>query len=571
MYLKQIPNKKSGRIFLSIVEPYRHKESGNTRTKTVLALGYLDELEKEMDDPISHYKQVAKEMTEEKKDRRHSVKLECSMGDTISQSVCDVKNIGYLALSRIYHELGLHTFMASRQRRLGIDYQLNSVLKMLVYQRVLDPGSKKYTFERRERYCETYDFSLADVYRSLNRFADMKDGLLKHLHKSVTKNYSRDTKNVFYDVTNYYFEIDEPDELRKKGVSKEHQPSPIVQLGLLMDQQGLPITYKLFSGNTNDCQTLLPVLSEVRREYGIDRMVVVADRGLNTADNIAYNLLKGDGYVFSQTVRGANQELKRYVLRQSDYRGKEDGFKIKSRVYPRTISVTSAEGKKVDVSIDEKQVVFYSDKYARRAKAEREPALLKAQKIIDSPSLYNKSSAYGAAKYIKDLVFDKVTGEVISAGRCPQLNLDRLREEEKWDGYYVIVTSELDLSDEQVIDTYRGLWQIEEAFKVTKSELATRPVYVSRHERIEAHFLSCFIGLLMLRVLELKTKRQFSPARIIESLNRANGMYVEEGLYVFSHFDEVLEKVGLATGINFDLKYRSKGDIRSLVASSKKV
>jgi hypothetical protein len=571
MYLKQIPNKKSGRVFLSIVEPYRHKESGNTRTKTVKALGYLDELEKEMDDPISYYKEVARVMTEEKKARRHTVKLDCSMDDTISQSQCDFKNIGYLALSRIYHELGLHRFMANRQRGLETEYQLSAVLKMLVYQRILDPGSKKYTYERRGKYCEIYDFSLTDVYRSLTRFAGMKETLLKHLHKYVTKNYSRDTTNVYYDVTNYYFEIDEPDDLRKKGVSKEHQPSPIVQLGLLLDEQGLPITYKLFSGNTNDSQTLLPVLSEVRREYGIDRMVVVADRGLNTGDNIAYNLLKGDGYVFSQTVRGANQELKRYVLRQSDYRVSVDGFKIKSRVYPRTISVTNAEGKKVDVSIDEKQVVFYSDKYARRAKAEREPALLKAQKIVENPSLYNKSTAYGAARYIKHLVFDKDTGEVISVGKCPQFNLEKLKEEEQWDGYYAIVTSELHLSDEQVIDTYRGLWQIEDAFKVTKSELATRPVYVSRRDRIEAHFLTCFTALLILRVLELKTRRQFSAARIIESLNKANGVYVEDDLYVFSHFDEALEQIGQVSGIDFDLKYRSKSDIRSLVASSKKV
>lgn len=570
MYLKQIPNKKTGRTFLAIVEPYLHKESGNTRTKTVLSLGYLEDLRKEIDDPITHYKQVAREMTQERKEMRLALPIKYNPGETIDTSQVQRKNLGYTALSKIYHELGLHTFTINRQRNLKIKYSLNEILKMLVFQRILDPGSKKYTFEHKDMYFEKYDFSLTDTYRSLSRLASYTDPLLTSLHKNVRKNYGRDTSNVYYDVTNYYFEIEDQDELRRKGVSKEHRPDPIVQMGLLMDNNGLPITYKLFSGNTNDCNTLIPVLMDIRKEYDVGRMVVVADKGLNTGENIACNLIQGDGYIYSQTIRGANKELKDHVLDQAGYRKYAEGFKVKSRLYPREITVMNKQGRKVKVPVDEKQVIFYSEKYAHRAKIEREPALLKAHELVNDPGKYNRETSHGAAKYVKDLVFDKKTGEILTVGHCPQLDLEKLHQEELFDGYYAIVTSEYKMSDEDIIDTYRGLWKIEESFRITKSELEARPAYVSREDRIQAHFLTCFISLLMLRILELKTEHKFSPARLIESINRASGSLLDDGLYLFDYFDEVLKSIGDAVGLDFNRKYLRIGEINKMLAHTKK-
>jgi transposase len=371
-------------------------------------------------------------------------------------------------------------------------------------------------------------------------------------------------------VTNYYFEIDEPDQLRKKGVSKEHRPNPIIQMGLLMDRQGLPITYKLFSGNTNDCSTLLPILSEVRKQYDIGRIVVVADKGINTSENVGYNLIQGDGYVFSQTIRGANKELKAFVLNQSGYRNIGEEFKVKSRFYPRELTVTNVYGKQVNVPVDEKQVIFYSEKYAKRAKAEREPALMKAGELIANPGRFTQSTAYGAAKYIKDLVYDKKTGEIITVGHAPHLDLEKLKEEEQFDGFYAIVTSECDLSDEQIIETYRGLWRIEESFRITKSDLETRPVYVSREDHIEAHFLTCFMALLFLRVLESKTEGKYSPARMIESLNAVSGAHLQENYYMFDYIDQVVEHIGTAIGIDFSKRILSLGEIKIILAATKK-
>ncbi|MFA7372747.1 MAG: IS1634 family transposase [bacterium] len=570
MYLKTILNKKTGRIFLSIVHGYRDKSTGKSCSKTIKPLGYLDELQKEVDDPIAYYTQVAKEMNEKHKASKVPLVFEFQAGDIIDRNAVQRKKLGHAPFSKIYHELGIHQFMINRQRSLKIGYQLNEVMKMLLFQRILEPASKLKNFERKDRYFGKYAFSLADTYRSLSLFSSYKEDLLLFLHKQVIKLYGRDTSNVFYDVTNYYFEIDKPDKLRKKGISKEHRPNPIVQMGLLLDRLGLPITYKLFSGNTNDCNTLLPVLSEVRERYDIGRMVVVADKGLNTSDNIAYNLIKGDGYIYSQTIRGANRELKAYVLNQSGYRQMGEEFKIKSRCYPREITVTDPDGKQVKVPIEEKQVIFYSENYAKRAKAEREPALAKARELIANPGQFSQATSYGAAKYIKDLLFDKKTGEIITAGHAPELDLEKLNEEEEFDGYYAIVTSECNLPDEEIIDTYRGLWRIEESFRITKSDLETRPVYVSLEDHIEAHFLTCFVALLLLRILELKTQHKYSPARMIESLNAVSGAHLQQNYYMFDYYDDVVEHIGNTLGIDFSKRIIPWGEIRSLLAATKK-
>jgi transposase len=570
VFLKKIPNKRSGRTFLSIVEGYRDPNTGKVRHRTVQALGYLDELEKEHEDPIAHFTEVAKEMTKLDKELNTPIVFSFTPLDKIDDSAWLRKNLGFSVLSAIYHELEIHKFMANRQRSLKTEFLLNDVFKMLVFLRILEPGSKKKSFERKDAYFERFDFSLMDVYRSLTLLHKYKDALLVHLHEQVSMKYGRDMSNVFYDVTNYYFEIDEPDNLRKKGVSKEHRPNPIVQMGLLMDRGGIPVTYRLFSGNTNDCNTLLPILAELKESYNIDRMIVVADKGINTGENIAYSLIKGDGYIYSQSIRGAKKSFKNYVLNEKGYVEQENGFKIKSRVYPREIWVTNVEGERVKVPIDEKQVVFYSPDYAKKAKAERAFVIEKAKMLINNPGMYNQATSYGAAKYVKDLVFDKKTGEILTTGHHPMLDLEKILEEEKYDGYYAIVTSELNMPDYDVIDTYRGLWRIEESFRVTKSDLETRPVYVSREDHIQAHFLTCFTALLILRLLEVRTKRTYSPSTIINELRQVTGTYLTENYYMFDHFNPRVKVIGESVGIDFSKRFMSLGEVKKIIAGTKK-
>lgn len=530
----------------------------------------MDEFEKEFNDPIEYFRKLAKKMTTEAKEASRTLNFDFIANETIDSSAVLRKNLDFSVLSYFYHELEINKFFINRQRNLKIKYSLNNVLQMLVYSRVLYPASKKRSFEYMDRYFWDYHFSLTDVYRALSHFYKYKDDLLLHIHEMIRMTYGRDTSKVYYDVTNYYFEIKEADDFRKKGVSKEHRTSPIVQMGLLMDNSGLPITYRLFEGNTNDSTTLMPILHDLKDDYNLGRVIVVADKGINTGENMAYNIINKNGYIYSQSVRGGTKEVKDYVLAEKGYRVSSDGFKIKSRVITTKIWIETSKGKRAQVDIDQKQIAFYSPSYDRRAKYEREKAITRAEKIISS-SKNGKISSNGATKYIESFTCDKKTGEIHGdSSNVHFINKDKILEEEKYDGYYLLVTSELKMSDEDILDAYRSLWKIEETFKITKSELQSRPAYVSLKDHIEGHFLTCFLGLLLLRLTEKQVGQKYSTRKLIDTMKNITGTYVDKNYYMFDYYDEVVKELGKVTNIDFSRRFMTLGEIKSITADVKK-
>jgi transposase len=562
--------KSNGRTYLSIAHGYRD-QVGRVRTKTIKSLGYLDVLEKKYPDPISHFRNVVAEMNKKEANDNPPANVTLDRNERLEARQNNRKNLGYATLSKIYHELGLPIFFNNHSRGMKMKYSVDSIMKLLVFSRILSPASKKKTFEEREVFFENFNFSLDDIYRCLTFINKLKDNLKLHLHRKIKEQYDRKTECVYYDVTNYYFEIDEPDSLRKKGVSKEHRRDPIIQMGLFMDTMGMPISYGLFPGNTNDCETLIPLMSEMKTKYDIGRVIVVADKGMNTARNIAYCLLRGDGYVYSQTVRGGNKELKDYVLDETGYRADGDKYRIKSRLYPREIAVGNIQGKQKKVRVDEKQVVFYSRDYDKKAKAEREGVLTKARDLVNNPAKYNRATSYGAAKYVKDIHFDKATGKIIATAKIrPMFDEEKVREEEKFDGYYAIVTSEYQKTDDEVIEIYRGLWKIEESFKVTKSDLEARPVFLSRDDHIQAHFLICFLSLAIARILERRLGGIYSFSSIASSLAKTSCTFLAENWYVFDYADEITETVKEKLGIDLSHKYMRLSDIKKILGDTKK-
>ena len=569
MYLMITP-KPNGRKYLMIVQGFRNSE-GKPRKKTVKSIGYLDELEKEYEDPIAYFKAEAKRMDEERKADNASYTFTVEKQDTIPVGTDFLRNFGYTALSSIYHELGLDTFLSNRQRHTNESYDADTIMKMLVYSRLLYPSSKKKAYENRRRFFEKSDYSLDDVYRSLSFLSGHSMDMQIWMNERIKEKYQRDTSLIYYDVTNYYFETDSTDDLKRKGVSKEHRPNPIVQMGLFMDNNGIPITYELFPGNTNDCLTYRPNLGNIKKNFDFGRVITVADKGMTTGDNIWYttHTPTKDGYVFSMSVRGADRRMKDYVLDGDGYEWMGDDYKHKSRLCPRTISVTTASGKKMKKDVDEKQVVFYSGKYARRAKEERAAALEKAADLIRHPGNYTQATSYGAAGYIKNISFDKNTGEIITPSSSLMLDEERIHEEEALDGYYVLLTSEYEESDSRIIDIYRGLWQIEESFRITKSDLEARPVYVSTHDHIEAHFLTCFVALTVARLLQIKTSKKYSVTRLLESLQKSVCFNVSENLYMFTYYDEILQEIGRATGIDFNRKVLALSEIKKILGETK--
>lgn len=571
MHLKKTPN-RNGRIRLSIVDTYYDKQRKATRQKTIESIGYLDELEKIYDDPIAHFQKRVDELCEEKKAHKAPINFTFYNSDKLCVGDNLRKNFGYSAFSKIYHELEIDKFLKRKQRTSKASYDANTIMKMLVYSRLLFPASKKASYDNREQFFEKTDYCLDDVYRCLTFLNKHKENLQVRMNDKIKEQYGRDTGLIYYYVTNYYFETDGQTDLLRKGVSKEHRPNPIVQMGLFTDNNAIPITYELFAGNTNDCLTYRPNFGRIKKQFDLGRVISVADKGMTTGDNIWYtiNTPAKDGYVFSMSIRGADKSIKNYVLDENGYEWLGEEYKRKSRLYPRTISVTSNNGKKIKKQVDEKQIVFWSRKYAIRAKAEREATLSKARDLAKHPGKYTKATSYGAAKYIKKVDYDKETGEILTASSVLDINEDLIRKEEALDGYYLLLTSEMDTPDDRIIDIYRGLWRIEESFKITKSELEARPVYVWTNEHIEAHFLTCFVALTLSRILEMKLEHKYSAGRILESLSKASCSLLQQNYYMFDYFDEVLKDIGNLMNIDFSKRVRTLGDIKQILADTKK-
>jgi len=571
MFLKKTPT-STGRIRLSIVDGYYDKSTKKTKHKVIESLGFLDDLEKQYDDPIDYFTKRAELLNKEKQEQKAPINFTFYDSDRLCVGDDFRKNFGYVALSKIYHELGINTFLINRQRHTKEVYDANTIMKMLVYSRLIAPASKKSSFDNRDMFFEKTDYSLDDVYRCLSFLNKHKNNLQIWLNDKIKENYGRDTSLIYYDVTNYYFESDEQDDFKRKGISKEHRPNPIIQMGLFMDINGLPITYELFSGNTNDCLTYRPNFGRIKKEFDLGRVISVADKGMTTGDNIWYtiNTPSKDGYVFSMSVRGADKEMKAFVLNDDGYEWLGDEYKRKSRRYPRTIQVTSNSGKKLKKTVHEKQVVFWSEKYAKRAKAEREAAIAKAQDLAKNPGSYTRATSYGAAKYVKKIDYDKDTGEILTSSSILEIDAERLRDEEALDGYYVLLTSEMDKSDDEIIDIYRGLWRIEESFKVTKSELEARPVYVWTRDHIEAHFLTCFVALTIARILEMKLERKYTIGKLLDTLSKSQCSLLQQNYYVFDYYDEILKDIGQVMDIDFAKRIRTLGEIKKVLADTKK-
>lgn len=567
----------NGRTFLSIVNGYR--ENGKVKHDVIEKLGFLDELEKKYDNPIEYFSKYAKDLEENLTYllKNEKLKMNCSTK----------KNIGYIFIKKIYEELGLKEFLNDKNKSLKVDYDLNKIFSLLVYSRILYPGSKKEAFDGKDRFFESFDnFSLKDMYRSLDYFTGYKEEIEKLLWEKSKEFYKRDSSHLYYDCTNYYFEINYNDTdlvdeegnilekgYRKRGPEKNHRPDPIIEMGLLMDSNDIPISYDLFPGNESEKLSLLPITRRTKSKCNLDRIIVVADRGLNTSDNIFH--LSGrndnnnkDGYIYGQSVRGADQEFKDWVLNQEGYINEpifnDDGtkemfrqmifednefkgyekkqaiFRHKSRIYPKEITITKDGKRNTKVKTDQKQMVYYSQKYADKQKRDRNQMIERAKDLIKNPRKYNRVTASGAASYINNIKFNKSTGEV-AEGLDLSLKLDKIKEEEKYDGYYSIVTSELNMSDQELRKKYRGLSKIEESFKITKTEFDARPVYVWTKEHIESHFLTCFVALVITRLLEQKTNYKYSIHKMIESIKNYNCNRLSNTVNLFDSYDDVID------------------------------
>jgi transposase len=584
-YLKKTTKKADGRMHLSMADGYYDPERGHTRTRTIETFGYLDSLKKLHDDPISHCQKIVDNynLALELDDAEYTIRAK--KNKVLDKNTRTRRNYGYIVIMKIIYELGLDRFLVNRQYRdTKIKCNTSAIMKMLLISRILSPGSKKKAYEEMGRYFdfEKKDiFSLMDVYRSLSHFSKLAKDIQLQIHNRIMKNHGRSLDLIYYDVTNYYFEIDKEDELRRKGYGKDGRKSPLVQMGLAMDADGIPISYDVFPGNESEKLRLRPMVFELHSKFDSGRVIAVADSAQNTGNNIYY-LDKGrQGYVFSQSIAGGSDDFKEYVVDEKDYKWHGDEYKRKSRNEKRKIKVDfeRSDGTtfKKTLEVEQRQIVFYSKKYAARARAKREDMIKKAQRIVDNPNAYTAATSYGALKYVENVEADEETGEVKPAKGMPRLNLEKIKEDEKYDGYYAIVTNLFNdgknkgnFDDGKIIDMYRGLWQIEDSFRVTKSDLESRPVYVSREDRIHAHFLTCFISLVILRLIQKRVKSKITPEALIETMNDISCSHEGQNLYLFDFRSDESDLLGEAFDIDFTQERMTRKEIKKNIGDIKK-
>lgn len=591
LFLKQ-SKFKNGKTYLSIVDGYR--SDGKVKQKVYQKIGYLDDLEKQFENPVEYYKNYVENLKKEqitKITTTFDITKDNDFGD-------DTFNIGYAYLKSIFRDLNITDVLKNKQYSTNIEYSLSKACELFTYSRILDPGSIKYTYEHKNLFFEPFDLSIDDLYRSLKPMLDCKEDIFKTIWENTKDKYNRDASTSYYDCTNYYFEIeyDDPDTidddgniakkgLRKRGPEKNHRPDPIVEMGLLLDKQGFPISYNLFPGNTSEKETLVPEIKKIKRRHNIDKVIVVADRGLNCSDNMiktAGNDLdkkNRDGYVYGQSVRGADQEFKEWILKDDyiidkiiDDDGNEVIFKHKSRVYPKKMYITredkgltkNGNKKKQSIIVDQKQMVYYSQKYADKQKRDRQMVIEKAKDLIKNPGAYTRATSYGAAGYINNIKFDKETGAV-SDGSELSLNQEKIDEDAKFDGYYSIVTSEEHLSDLELRNIYRGLAKIEETFKITKSEFNARPINVRLEDHIDAHFLICFISLVIIRILQNNTNNKYSIKILLEKMKNFKCTHETGNLYKFIGYKPEIQYLNRKIGLNMGKKYDTRENIKKIL------
>ena len=582
----------NGRTYLSIVDGYRI--NGKVKQKVIQKYGYLDELEK-LHDNVDNY--LNDELIRLKKElqTKFILTIDKSLDNDFND---DTFNVGYAYLKKIFQDLNIASVLKDKQYSGNMEYSLTKACELLTYSRIIDPGSIKYMYEHKNQFFEPFDLSLDDLYRCLKPLVECKEEIFKAIWDSTKDKYNRDASTSYYDCTNYYFEIeyDDPDVtndkgeiikkgLRKRGPEKNHRPDPIVEMGLLLDKNGFPISYNLFSGNTSEKETLVPEIRKIKKRHNIDKVIVVADRGLNCSDNmikiagIDLDKKNRDGYVYGQSVRGADKEFKEWVLSGNyitekiiDDNGNEVIFKHKSRIYPKKMYVTrddkgltkNGNKRKQTITVDQKQMVYYSQKYADKQKRDRQMVIEKAKDLIKNPSAYTRATSYGAAGYVNNIKFDKETGIITNASELT-LNEDKINEDAKFDGYYSIVTSEENLSDLELRNIYKGLTKIEETFKITKSEFDARPVNVRLEDHIDAHFLTCFISLVIIRIIQSEINNKYTIKNILEKIKNFKCTHETSNLYKYIGYKPEIQYLNRKLGLNMDKKYDTRENIKKIL------
>lgn len=503
------------------------------------------------------------------------------------------KIFSHVLLERILEELGLNTFFASYKGFTKIEYDIYGFAKLLIFGRLLNPASKSATIRQNENYLEPIlgPHNPDNVFDTLDFIAENKDKIIRRLNTNLVKKAHRSPEIIYYDVTNFYFEIEAPDEdfldqegnivekgLRKMGVCKEERKLPIVQMGLFMDDDGIPIAIETFPGNTLDHLTLRKSLEKNIDGMDFSRFILIADRGICNYQNLLHILDAGNGYIVSKSLLKSTKEEQKWAYDDAGYLSVSEDFKYKSRIVKKSVRDKNGNAR----TVEEKAVVYWSRKFQKRAEQENKKFLDFLEKLQEHPENFRITAiqAKGLRRFFKREYVNEKNGEILDSLKIRALiDFDKVAEYRKSLGYYQIVTSELTMDAKEVIDKYHGLTQIEDQFRVMKGDLETRPLFVRTPEHIIAHLLICLIALIMMRIIQkrIKDSATFSadptlywssglnPHRIQIALNLWKVDLLPGEIYRFMNADDPDLKLILdAFGIRISPKLYRRAELKHL-------
>ena len=499
--------------------------NGVSTSKVVEKLGTYDELKEKLngEDPIEWAKAYVAELTRKEKEEKREVMVRYSPAKQIDKDEQKTFNGGYLFLQQIYHQLGLSKISKVISDKYKFTYNLDSVLSRLVYSRIIFPASKLATFEQSKLFMEQPEFELQHVYRSLEVLAKESDYIQSELYKNSLKICDRNKGILYYDCTNYFFETEQEDGLRQYGVSKEHRPNPIVQMGLFMDGDGFPLAFCINKGNTNEQVTLKPLEKKIISDFGLSRFVVCTDAGLASVANRKFNDIQDRAFITTQSIKKLKASLREWALDPTGWKmsGSDVLYDLTELNEDSNLDLTFYKERWIkEKDLEQKLIVTFSTKYQKYQQSIRNRQVERAQKVIDTnPGKLKKCNSNDYKRFISKSHCTE-NGEV-AENESYSINTDLIAGEAAYDGFYAVCTN-LDDDASAIIKVNQRRWEIEESFRIMKSEFKARPVYLQRDDRIEAHFTTCFISLMIYRILEKKLGEKYTCHDIVTGLRDMN-------------------------------------------------
>ncbi len=570
MRLKISKSKNSASLYV-IKSTYINKVHS---TKIVEKLGTYDELKKRLngEDPIEWANNYIEELNKQEKEGKKDVLLKWSPSKQITKDEQHSFNGGYLFLQKIYHELGLHKITKNISDKYKFTYNLDSILSRLTYGRIIFPASKLATNELSKTFIEQPDFDIQHIYRALEVISKESDFIQSELYNNSIKVYNRKKGILYYDCTNYFFEIEQEDGLKQYGVSKEHRPNPIVQMGLFMDSDGIPLAFCINKGNTNEQVTLKPLEEKIISDFKLSEFVVCTDAGLASAANRKFNNIKNRSFITTQSIKKLKKHLKDWSLDPTGWKlsGSDKTFNIGELKEENDIKNTFYKERWIkEDGLEQKLIVTFSLKYKKYQSTIRSRQVERAQNTINNtPTKLKKCNANDYKRFItkSNCTAD---GEVADK-EILSIDTSLIEQEAAYDGFYAVCTN-LEDDAPEIIKVNQKRWEIEECFRIMKTEFKARPVYLQRDDRIQAHFTTCFISLMIYRLLEKKIEEKFTCSEIVSGLRNMNFQEIKGEGYIPSYTrTDLTDALHDAFGFRTDYQIVTNKQMKNIFKSTQK-